>query len=41
MLMLAGKQKMYQGVDIARNVPLDVLPMGQAADVVFVHYRCK
>ena len=35
-----AKQRMYQGVDIARNVPLDVLPQGSAADVLHVHYRC-
>ena len=31
---------MYQGVDVGRTVPLDVLPVGQAADVLHIHYRC-
>ena len=38
-LRRAGKQKMYQGVDIGRSVPLDVLPAGEAANVLHVHYR--
>ena len=38
--VLAGKQKMYQGIDIGKFVPLDVLPAGESATVLYVHYRC-
>ena len=34
-----GKQRMYQGVDIAKHVPTSVLPPGSMVDVIDVHYR--
>ena len=35
-----AKQKMYQGVNVGRHVPIDVLPIGSFANVIDVHYRC-
>ena len=35
----AAKQRMYQGVDVAKHVPTSVLASGSVVNVIDVHYR--
>lgn len=32
---------MYKGIDIAKHVPLSVLPKDVTMDIVDAHYRCN